>query len=339
MAKIVDSQETNVADAVFWVDTEACKTGFTSEVTMRQAPPLTGGEGQKINSITTVDEGVKMYSFGGAENNATLQWEVVTSSDDQVKGDRANVILSYLDQVYIAKLATQYVESLSETERDSLTADQIVDQSTDYVLTNADIERLVVPIFSDTFETGSDGKASGIITFDPNWPASQYFLTLHYGYSYESERPEDWSLSSKQFKFWVEDMGALIAEGIMLIGCLATGPLAATCAMAVSAVAMGADLAIMYHQIQKDGWGAIDLNKYGCSFPHDGGYNHTYHISYKESEQADDAAGVTGGEPKTVGEKYGNLITLGAVSLAGIGLLWFLMTRLGAEELREAEFW
>lgn len=339
MAKITDSQDSNVADAVLWIDTDACKTGFTSEVTMKQAPPLTGGKGKEIGSISTYEDGVKMFSYGGVESGAALNWEVTTSSDDQAKGDRANVILAYLDQEYIARLATQYVESLSETERDALTEDQLVEQSTEYVMTNADIERLVVPIFSDTFETGGDGKASGIITFDPNWPASQYFLTLHYGYSYESERPEDWGLDSKQFKFWVEDMGTLIAEGIMLIGCLATGPLSGVCLGVVSAVALGADMAIMYHQIQKDGWGAIDLNKYSCSFPADGGYNHTYHISYKEEQQAEDAAGITGGEPKTVGEKYGNLMTFAALSLGGIGLMWFLATRFGAEEIMEAEFW
>jgi hypothetical protein len=339
MAKITDSQDGNVADAVLWIDTDACKTGFTSEVTMKQGAPITGGEGKKIGSTTTFDDGVKMFSFGGVESGATLKWEVTTSSEDQAKGDRANLVLAYLDQVYIARLATQYVESLSETERDALTEDELVDQSTSYVMTNADMERIAVPIFSDTFETGGDGKASGIITFDPNWPAAQYFLTLHYGYSYEAERPEDWGLDSKQFKFWVEDMGTLVAEGIMLIGCLATGPLAGACAIAVTSVALGADIAIMYHQIQRDGWGAIDLNKYGCSFPADGGYNHTYHISYKEDEQAQDAADATGGEPKTVGEKYGNLMTFAALSLGGIGLMWFLMTRLGAEEIMEAEFW
>ena len=339
MAKIVDSQETNVTNAVLWVDTDACKTGFTSEVTMRQAPPLTGGSGSKINSIVTVDEGVKMHSFGGAESGSTLNWSAVTSSDDQARSDRANVVLSYLDQEYIAKLTNLYLEGLGEAELEALTSEQLVSQSTEYVLTNADVERLVIPIYSDTFETGGDGKASGVITFEPNWPASQYFLTLHYGYSYEAERPEDWSLDSKQFKFWVEDMGTLIGEGIMMLGCLATGPLAGVCMSTVAVVALGADMAIIYHQIQKDGWGAIDLNKYSCSFPSEGGYNHTYHISYKEEQQAQDAADASGGEPKSVGEKYGNLMAFAALSLGGIGLMWFLASRFGAEEVMGAEFW
>ena len=339
MAKITDSQETNVTNAVLWIDTDACKTGFITEVSMQQAPPLTGGSGKKIGSTSSVEDGVKMFTYSGVESGATLKWEATTSSDGENKGDRANVVLAYLDQVYIARLSAQYVESLSEAELEALTEDEIIENATSYVMTNGDMERIAIPIYSDTFETGSDGKASGIITFDPNWPAAQYFLTFHYGYSYAAERPEDWGLDSKQFKFWVEDMGTLIAEGIMLLGCLATGPLAGACAVGVTAVAMGADVAIMYHQIKKDGWGAIDLNKYGCSFPAEGGYNHTYHISYKEEQQATDAADATGGEPRTVGEKYGNLMTFAALSLGGIGLMWFLMTRLGAEELKEAEFW
>ena len=105
---------------------------------------------------------------------------------------------------------------------------------------------------------------------------------FHYGYHAQSESAD----SSKQFDFWVMEMGPMILEIVLSI---ILAPFTGGYSLAVGATlftaSIIADLAYMQYRFNIDGYGLAGLNKYDCVFPQTG-WNHSYGFGYETEEAA-----------------------------------------------------
>ena len=257
----------------------ACKTDFKSRVKLVDASdkdlPITTSNGNFI--WADVPEGSSIY------------YEIETLADKK-KGaaDRVNLEITYVDPSYLTRMTNLAIDNLSD---DDLI--KVITGDTKPIMTwleenpeTIDASLLMATIHSETIVTNDEGKASGIIPIDTNWPQSNYTINFHYGYSALAEQ----STGSKTSRLWIDDIAPLLAEAVFLaaIGVITGGAaLGIATARAIKAgktikrlkkaqrVAEVVGLIQLAKQYFKQGFGIIGLNKYGCSFPLLG-YDHSY---------------------------------------------------------------
>jgi hypothetical protein len=254
----------------------ACKTDFKSKV--RLVTP----SGSSPNYKTGSNDGDKVAFWEEVPPGSKIEWEVTTYADKQkVASDRVQMELTYLDVQYITRLVDEILGELSDQQMQDIASGntKIIE---DKVESKLNISQAIVTVWSDVITTDSKGVATGTIDFDPRWPDSEYTLVIHYGYGGLGER----STEEKRNKFLLEDVvPALVELSLAIAATVATGGLAT--AFAVGAYATAAiDLGIMSKQYLIEGFGAIDTNQYGCSFPLLG-FNHAYSFDVGFAEAVD----------------------------------------------------
>ena len=284
---------TGMADSGNWFLDQsgswACKTNFISRVNVKNPTD------QDIPWTSEQKDGDTVVAFDKVVQGSTIEWEIETLADEQ-KGasDRATVELTYLDTQYLALLINQVMSELTPAEKEQIAAgDKEVLKP--YLEKHLDINLAIVSIWSDTVETDSEGKASGSILIDARWPDAAYTFSAHYGYSNLGESATE----EKASKFIWEEVIPLVAEiGLMIVATVLTAGAAgwaaglvwaARAARAGAMIAAVVDAAILTKQYLIEGFGVIDQNKYGCSFPIVG-FTHVYGINIEFEQAIEDSA-------------------------------------------------
>jgi len=307
----------------------SCKTDFKSKV--RVVNPA----GKDMPSSNYTQDGDKTITFDKVVQGSTIEWQIETLADKK-KGasDRATIELTYLDTQYLALLVNKVLGELTEAQKKQVVAgdasplEPLMEQ---YL----DLELAIVSIYSDTVTTDSDGKASGSIPIDARWPDAAYTLTAHYGYSDLGEGSTD----AKASKFIWEDVAPFVLEiGLMIVATVLTGGAGAVMWVARAArigatIAAVADVAILTKQYFIEGFGVIDQNKYGCSFPIVG-FNHTYafNVSFEKAvEETSSLLSNLSDDPEVLNEYknqlYENFVGYSVAGAATVGvLLWILFS-------------
>ena len=267
----------------------SCETDFISRVTVKDPSD------KEIQWTNESKDGDTVIAFDKVIQGSTIYWEIETLGDKK-KGasDRATVELTYLDTQYMALLTNKILGELTEEQKQAIAGgDASVLQP--LIEKYLDLNLAIVSMWSDTLETDADGKAKGSIPIDARWPDAAYTFSAHYGYSDLGES----STESKSKKFILEEVVPFVAEiSLMIIAsvltaCVASGwaaglLVAARAARAGAAIAAVVDAAILAKQYLIEGFGVIDQNKYGCSFPIVG-FTHTYGINVAFEKAVEDS--------------------------------------------------
>lgn len=243
----------------------ACKTDFESKV--RIVTPA----GSSPSYQTGSNDGDQVAFWSDVPPGSKVEWEVITYADEQKRAsDRVQLEMTYLDVAYITRLVDIILTELTEEQMQAVAAGD-TDLIENKVTEKLNVADAIVTVWSDVVTTDSEGKATGTIDFNPRWPDSEYSLIIHYGYGGMGER----STTEKRNKFLLEEVvPAVVGVTLAIAATIATGGLAT--AFAVGAYATAAvDIGILAKQYLIEGFGAIDTNKYGCSFPITG-FNHAY---------------------------------------------------------------
>ena len=307
----------------------ACKTDFKSKV------KVVNPAGKDMASSNYSKDGDSTITFDKVVQGSTIEWQIETLADKK-KGasDRATIELTYLDTQYLALLVNKVLGELTEAQKTKVVegdASPLEPLMEKYL----DLELAIVSIFSDTVTTDSEGKASGSIPIDARWPDAAYTLTAHYGYSNLGEGSTD----AKSSKFIWEDVAPFVLEiGLMIVATVLTGGAGAVMWVARAArigatIAAVADVAILTKQYFIEGFGVIDQNKYGCSFPIVG-FNHTYafNVSFEKAvEETSTLLSNLSDDPEVINEYknqlYENFVGYSVAGAATVGvLLWILLS-------------
>jgi hypothetical protein len=267
----------------------ACKTNFISRVNVKNPSD------EEIPWTSEQKDGDTVIAFDKVVQGSTIEWEIETLADEQ-KGasDRATVELTYLDTQYLALLINQVMSELTPEEKEKIAAGD-KDVLKPYLEKHLDLNLAIVSIWSDTVTTDSEGKASGSIPIDARWPDAAYTFSAHYGYSNLGESATE----DKASKFIWEEVVPLVAEiTLMIVASVLTAGAAtwaaglvwaARAARAGAMIAAVVDAAVLTKQYLIEGFGVIDQNKYGCSFPLVG-YTHVYGINIEFEQAIEDSA-------------------------------------------------
>ena len=162
---------------------------------------------------------------------------------------------------------------------------------------------------------------------------------FHYGYSNLGESATE----DKASKFIWEEVVPLVAEiSLMIVATVLTAGAATWAAGLVWAaraartgamIAAVVDAAILTKQYLIEGFGVIDQNKYGCSFPITG-FNHTYGINVSFEEAIQDSSSLLSNltddpelQNEYMNQLYDNFIGYSVAGAATLGiLLWILLS-------------
>jgi len=293
---------------------------------------IIGPDSKSIPVTTTEQEETgPLPTWTNIPEGCKIKWEALTENDGKGQSDRLNIDLTVLDGNYVAKVINNVMESLSPEEEDMLLTDitGISTLITERVTADLKPELTMKTIYSTVINTNDAGFGSGEIPIPSQWPKGAYSLIIHHGYHAQSEAAD----SEKAFNFWVMEMGPMIAELVVaaIIGFFFPPSLAIT--VTLFSAAMLADLAIMYSQYQKDGFGASGLDQYDCAFP-DGGWNHLYAIGYDTEDAEEGMAGelsFQNAELLALSENYIQAVGLTQATLMGtlgVGILLIIIHRM-----------
>ena len=314
----------------------SCKTDFKTKV--RVVNP----DGKDMPSSNYSKDGDKTITFDKVVQGSTIEWQIETLADcsgtsckaKEGSSDRATIEVTYLDTQYLALLVNKVLGELTEAQKQKVVAGD-ASPLEPLMEKYLDIELAIVSIYSDTVTTDSDGKASGSIPIDARWPDAAYTLTAHYGYSELGES----SSGDKASKFILEDVAPFVLEiGLMIVASALTGGGAGIMWLARAArigatLAAVADVAIITKQYFIEGFGVIDQNKYGCSFPLVG-FNHTYAFNVNFPQAVEDTNNIMSNltdDPQLQNEYmnklYDNFIGYSVAGAATVGvLLWVIFS-------------
>jgi len=243
----------------------ACKTDFESKV--RIVTPA----GSSPSYRTGSNDGDQVAFWSDVPPGSKVEWEVITYADKKKRAsDRVQLELTYLDVAYITRLVDIILTELTD-EQLQAAAGGDTELIENKVKEKLNVSDAIVSVWSDVVTTDAEGKATGSIDFSPRWPDSEYTLVAHYGYGGMGER----STTEKRNKFLLEEvLPAAVEISLVIAATVATGGLATAFAIGATATA-AVDIGILSKQYLIEGFGAIDTNKYGCSFPLTG-FNHAY---------------------------------------------------------------
>jgi len=237
-------------------------------------------DGSKVQ-YNGVQEGSPTWNF--VPMGSTLKYQVYTG-----KSDRVQLQLVYFDIKGLYKKVDEVLNSLSESELQSL-AEGTGDME------NLIFERAVekmggwnnvyITVWSNVVNTNSNGTFEGTVTLNPNWEKSGYMFLAHYGYDADAESQGDAYASV----IWDSvSIGLMLASlallpfpgGAALTAAVWYANLAALC---IDAVILG-----KIYQAQK--FGVATVNKHDEKFP-TYGFNHIYSFNTMDEEGAEETSG------------------------------------------------
>ena len=310
----------------------ACKTNFISREKVKKP------KDQEVPWTSKEKDGDTIIVFDKVVQGSTIEWEIETLADDKSgASDRATLDLTYLDTQYLALLINRILGELNEAQKEQIAAGN-AEVLKPLIEKYLDLNLAIVSIWSDTVETDAEGKAGGSIPIDARWPDAAYTFSAHYGYSGHGEQDTEY----KSDKFFYEDIAPMVAEiGLMIIASVLTAGAAAgwagliwaaRAAKAGSVIAAVVDAAILAKQYLIEGFGVIDQNKYGCSFPIVG-YTHSYgiNVSFAQAieESSDLLTNLTGNQEVAnyyKNEIYKNYVAFAAAGSVVVGILiWSIL--------------
>jgi len=310
----------------------ACKTNFISRVNIKNPTD------QEIPWVSKEEDGDTIVVFDKVVQGSTIEWEIETLADDKSgAADRATVELTYLDTQYLALLINKIMGELTDAQKEKIAAGD-TDVLKPALEKYLDLNLAIVSIWSDTVETDAEGKAAGSIPIDARWPDAAYTFSAHYGYTNLGET----STKDKSDKFIMEEVAPLVAEiGLMIVASVLTAGAAgwaaglvwaARAARAGAMIAAVADAAILTKQFLIEGFGVIDQNKYGCSFPM-AGYTHAYGINISFAQAIEDSSDLLTnltGDPQVANayknEIYKNFVGFAVAGSVVVGvLIWSIL--------------
>ena len=307
----------------------SCKTDFKTKVRVITA------DGKDMPSSNFSKDGDKTITFDKVVQGSTIEWQIETLADEKKPAsDRATIELTYLDTQYLALLVNKVLGELTEAEKAKVVAGD-ASPLEPLMEKYLDLDLAIVSIYSDTVTTDSEGKASGSIPIDARWPDAAYTLTAHYGYSNLGEG----SSGDKASKFIWEEVAPFVLEiGLMIVASVLSGGAGAVLWISRAArigatIAAVADVAILTKQYFIEGFGVIDQNKYGCSFPIVG-FNHTYAFNVNFSQAVEDTNSLLSNltddpelQNEYMNELYDNFIGYSVAGAATVGvLLWVIFS-------------
>ena len=272
------------SDQTWYHGDYSCNTGFKSAVTVRDKE----GMPRTVDRITA--EGETEFVFPQVGNGDRVIVDVETLGDNRkAKSDRVTINLSGINFGYMMKIMEQLLATKTDEEKVAIAQD--TSMLVDELLPLLSPSSLIVNVRSQTITTNADGIGQAEMFVEREWPGGPLFVNCHYGYSATGERTDsDKSLNLflADILPFIVDMALLYAWGFVTVTACTVGSVAtlgATCVvfLAASAAVFAAEMGYVYHRLQKDGYGSVDVNKYACRFPTPGGFNHTYTLNLVET--------------------------------------------------------
>jgi len=313
----------------------ACETDFISGIRILDA------SGKPVSIV--VKEDVPIYSQ--IPEGSVIEWRVETLADGKkAASDRVVIDILAMDPSFMTRVSNMAIDSLEVEELlqvvkgDDAPITAFLEKNEGLI----DPELAQVTFYSQTVITGDDGKASGTIPIDPAWGKSLFSINFHYGYSQLAEM----STGDKTERVWIEELGPLLVEALVLVALTAismgaamgirlalAAKNAATVAIQLkraSKIAFAYEMAQMAKQYLAKGFGFVGLNKHDCSFPVVG-FNHVYAFDTDfEVTMADDAGNIDiskmdVNQLEVLIQK--ELVRNLAVGVVGTGMLIWILTR------------
>ena len=230
------------------------------------------------STVFVYDENNEQIFYNGYDEGAAT-WEYVPQGSrisykvDTGKSDRVQLQLIMFDLQALVRAMDEEMNGLSNNQLallesgDEAFAEQLFSMA---VNRKGGMEAFFVQVWSNVFETSSEGIGTGIVTLDKNWQETSYMFIAHYGYDADAE-------SDPTNEVIFDWLTVVASVAIIAIGALAA-PLTGGASLAVSAVGYGilAYDAVMLAKVGLSmAFGMATLNKYDERFPQYG-FNHTY---------------------------------------------------------------
>ncbi len=296
---------------------------------------ILGPDGLPIKVTENVqDEDGVVPTWENLPKGSTIKWSAKTLADDEEPAsDRVQMELWWMDDKYVATVVSDVIEDMEARGIEVLNTpiDEYTKLVTEGTMEKIDFRLVMKTIYSTIVDTNDNGYYEGEIPIPSQWPAGAYGMSIHYGYHAQSESSD----SSKQFEFWVKEMGTLIIEAVVLI---IVAIFCFPCVGVAAAIMFGplliADIVIMYNQYMKTAFGMTGLNKYECAFP-DGGWNHLYAFGYDQEEMIEDIGEGVSPQARRIlqdkSEQYikeNGVIAATMVGTASLALLFIIVSRI-----------
>jgi len=254
------------------------RTNFKSSLYIEDA------DGKRI-TYDKKEDGMPMWDK--TANGYTLIYEIQTLSDGKGKSDKVQVDIFYTNWKGFYReqdlvLDSLTPEQLESYERGSPTMNDTVAKMTEQAMRDKNIPWSIT-IYNKQVDTGSDGKYTERIPIQDNWAASNYAMTMHYGYQGDKEErgfwSSNWGKSIKGIAWGVAFAVLLAIPGGQVVAALGASAAFAgtwTAAAIGTAILFGAEVAAaMAYEAIMGRYGPATENKYGDSFPMSG-FTHPY---------------------------------------------------------------
>ena len=216
--------------------------------------------------------------------------DVETLGDNRkAKSDTVTVNLSGINFGYMMRIMEELLATKTDEEKVAIV--QNTSALVDELLPLLSPSSLIVNVRSQTITTNADGIGQAKMFVEREWPGGPLFVNCHYGYSATGERT-DWDKSLELFVVdilpFIVDIALFAAWSFVGVGACTIGAavtVGGTCVvfLAASTAVIAAEMGYIYHRLQQDGYGSIDINKYDCRFPTPGGFNHIYTLNLVET--------------------------------------------------------
>jgi hypothetical protein len=233
------------------------------------------------STVFVYDENNEQIFYKGYEEGAAT-WDYVPQGSrisykvDTGESDRVQLQLIMFDMQALMRAMDEEMNGLSNNQiallesGDEAFAEQLFTMA---VERKGGMQNFFVQVWSNVFETSSEGIGTGVVTLDKNWQESSYMFIAHYGYDADAE-----SNPTNEVLFdWAT---IIVSVGLMVVGALLSIPTGGA-SLAISAVGYGI-LAYDVMLLAKAGlawkFGQATINKHDERFPQFG-FNHTYIIN------------------------------------------------------------
>ena len=281
------------------------RTNFKSSLYIEDA------DGKRI-TYDKKEDGMPMWDK--TANGYTLIYEIQTLSDGKGKSDKVQVDIFYTNWKGFYReqdlvLDSLTPEQLESYERGSPTMKNTVAKMTEQAMRDKNIPWSIT-IYNKQVDTGSDGKYTESIPIEDNWAASNYAMTIHYGYQGDKEESytggwtgglfqSNWGKSIKGIAFGVAFVALLaIPGGQVAAGLLGGGAAFAGTWTAIAignVILFGSEVvAMLAYEAIMGRYGPATENKYGDSFPMMG-FTHPYGFNVFPAEALAEYEGQTVG--------------------------------------------
>lgn len=239
----------------------ACKTSFKSWMKVKNL------EGKTITPIVEKGE----YVFREVKPGDTIIYEAFTGADaGNGNSDEIYVVATSLNWAYLINLMNQINLEASSEQIEMWESNP--QSYNDYILSKADVNRLLITTFGGIENTDSQGIYRSSLKIPTTWASGPLQVSLMYGYNNDSKASNLSRLGMNLF-----EVANWVAFGVSLIvSCAATAGIGCAIALgAITAIELGQ---LTYQQLSQGLMANIGRNKYGCSFPNSG-YVHTYNFN------------------------------------------------------------